>query len=148
MKLKSLECVEKDATIEGLENENCIMKEEVVKVKDEMNIKDSLNEANLGKLNSVEETNKKLLNRVQIMEPLLNKQMHEIARLKTNKNPDESSGGKADNQDVKKMKLEIKTKNQTIKLLNEHKSELANEIKELQEKAHGGGHNKDVIDKS
>ena len=59
MKLRSLECVEKDATIEGLENENYI-----------------LNEANLGKL--------KLTNLTQTRAKMILELARLIIRIKVN----------------------------------------------------------------
>ena len=73
--------------------------------------------------------------------------MHEIQHLKTNKNVTAAVDNNHDDAaDVRKLKLEVKSKNQETKLLNEHKNTLANELRDLQEKANGG-QNKDVIDK-
>ena len=51
-----------------------------------------------------------------------------------------------DKEETKKLKLEIKAKPQTLKVLSDQKSELANEIRDLQEKANNG-QNKDVFEK-
>ena len=67
--------------------------------------------------------------------------------MKTNKNVTAAVDNNHDDAaDVRKLKLEVKSKNQETKLLNEHKNTLANELRDLQEKANGG-QNKDVIDK-
>ena len=44
LQLKEMECAEKDAALECLETEQIVMKEEMVKSKDDMKIKDELNE--------------------------------------------------------------------------------------------------------
>ena len=152
-RLKELECAEKDATIESLENEQFVSKEEVVKLRDEMKTKDALNESNLGRINSLEERinsleeiAKERSDRVDILEPLTNKLMHENKVLKGNQNAKATKEDKKDDEETKKIRKELKTKTQMIKTLNEHKSQLANELKELQEKAHGD-QNKDVVEK-
>lgn len=142
LKLKSLECVEKDGTIETMENENFVLKEDMVKAKDELQFKDTLNEANLGKLNTLEEVLKKKSDRVRILEPLVNKMMQEAKSTNARASPTATN----DKEETKKLKLEIKAKPQTLKVLSDQKSELANEIRDLQEKANNG-QNKDVFEK-
>ena len=146
LKLKTLECTEKEGTIEEILNENYTLKEETSKLKDETKVKDEVNESNLGRMNDLEETLKKKTHRVDILEPLVNKMMHEIKLYKSNKNDPTANDVKHEDSEVRKLKLEIKAKNQAVKLLNEQKSTLANEIRDLQEKANNG-QNKDIIDK-
>ena len=55
LKLKSLECVQKDGIIETMENEKFALKEDVVRAKDELQFKDTL------KLNALEEVLKRNL---------------------------------------------------------------------------------------
>ena len=105
LQLKELECAEKDAALECLETEQIVMKEEMVKAKDDMKIKDELNETNLGKINSLESTVRERSDRVDIMEPLVNKMMHEIKQLKTSQKSGKDEKPNEDN-DVKKMKQE------------------------------------------
>ena len=57
--------------------------------------------------------------------------MHEIKQLKTSQKSGKDEKPNEDN-DVKKMKQDLKAKNKMIKTLNEQKSELANEINVLQ----------------
>ena len=146
MKLKVLECTEKDASIESLENENFVLKEDLVKAKDDAKIKDTLNESNLGRMNTLEDALRQKENRVNILEPLVNKLMKDTKPRNVGKVAQDATDNKNDDQDIKKLKLEIKEKNKKITLLTSHKSELANELKDLQEK-NFGGQSKDIVDK-
>ena len=140
LKLKTLECIEKDGTIEEMQTDNLILKEEAL-------AKDALNEANLGKLNELEENLKKSVNRVNLVEHWANKMMHENEHLKKLKNVNAAvENNHDDTADLRKLKLEVKSKNKEIKLLNDQKNILANELRDMQEKANGG-QNRDVTEK-
>ena len=143
LRWKNLECAEKDATFKALKAEQTTMIEDMSKMKCDIKTKDDVIESNLGNINSLEESLKKQLKRVEIMNPLMNKLMNENKFLKS-----KMGASKDDKNDTEtnKLKSEIKVKNQTIKVLNEHKSQLANEIKTLQEKANISN-NKDAIEK-
>ena len=153
LKLKTLECTEKEVMMDEMQTENYILKEESLKMKDDQKSKDALNEANLGRINDLEELNKKNVSmlemkasRVDLLEPLVNKMMHEIKHLKNGKNADPACENNQDHSVVKKLKLEIKSKNKEIKLLKEQKSTLAIELRDVQVKV-ADGKNDEVVDK-
>ena len=123
-----------------MQTENLILKEEAL-------AKDALSEANLGRINGLEENLKKSVNRVNLLEPWAKGMKHKVQHLENNKNVNVAVDKNHENStDVNKLKLEVKSKNQEIKLLNEHKNTLANELRDLQEKSIVGQKNKDVID--
>jgi len=133
IKVKALECIEKEGAIENLENENDTLKEELEKKKDEIGVKNVVIEGNVARINTLEEElrrkNEELRRkneRIDILEPAVNRILKNEVRQVENSDP----------TDLKKLKSELKSKNLTIKQLKEHKSELANELKELQEKTH------------
>jgi hypothetical protein len=110
LKLKVLESTENYATIESLENENFVLKEDVVKFKDDMKTKDTLNESNLGMINSLEEKLKKKTTRLEIVEPAVTKLMHDMKVLKAGNAGNEATYDKVDDQEMKKLKRELKEK--------------------------------------
>ena len=125
IKQKSLECIEKEGAIKMLENDQCNLKEEVEKSEDEVGDKNKVIEANISRINTLEEDLKVKAERVNILEPAVNRIM---------KSKQQGLISKSDPEELKKCKTEIRSKNQMIKQLQEHKSELANELKDLQEK--------------
>ena len=139
IKRKTLETVEKDGIIETMENENYVLKEEIVSLKELIQVKDTAHEASLSKVNDLEEYLKREKERVKILEPIVNKYLKKqgVANLTDN-----------ENDEVKSLKTDLKAKSQLIKELNAHKSELANELKDLQEKANNSDkHDQDALDK-
>lgn len=126
LKRKTLECVEKEGIIEALENENCILKEDLEKAKDDNVVKSKVIEGNIARINTVEEELKRKSDRINILEPAVNRILS-----KNYKSPP-----RKDSKEVVNYENELKTKNQIIKQLSEDKNELANELKETQEKLH------------
>ena len=109
-----------------MENENCILKEDLEKAKDDIVVKSKVIEGNIARINTVEEDLKRKSDRISILEPAVNRILS-----KNYKSPP-----RKDSKEVVNYKDEVKAKNQIIKQLNEDKNKLANELKETQEKLH------------
>ena len=133
LKLKTLELVEKDGCIEALENENFVYKEDITKLKDDLQLKNTTIESNIGNINILEEKLRRQTERVQILEPAVNRFLSKSI------NSDEACG-------VSKLKNDLKSKNEIIKQLNEDKISLTNELRDLQEKSRSEKQ-QDIVDK-
>ena len=110
-----------------------MLKEDVVKLKGDIQIKNVTIESNIGTINTLEEKLKEQIRRVKILELAVNRYLQE-------------SSTHTDSKELSKFKSDLKSKNEIIRKLTEDKSALANELKELQDKFHGE-QEQDMIDK-
>ena len=135
VKLKTLEIIEKEGTIETLESENCVLKEDVIKIKDDLQLKIDVIESNVGTINTLEEKLKKKTQRVNILEPYVNSLLNK-----------KNEAASINDKDVTVLKNKIKSKNEIIKQLREDKGKLAKELSDLQEKVNSNG-DSDIVGK-
>ena len=135
LKSKILEMAEKDGMLESMESENCVLKEELEKIKESIQIKDKVIEADLCKINTLEEQLKIKSDRVSILEPVVN-------RILNNTKTTDSIAIKTPNVDVTKLKEDLKLKSLEIKQLMKDKKE----VNELQDKLNTGDNN-DALEK-
>ena len=129
-KVKGLKLAEKESQINLLKVDAGIMSEEISKLKNEAKKNKEALEDSLANANKLEEEMKVKTRRIEILQPVVNKKLSDL-RLRGMSTGNDANGA---SEKAIKYKKEIKAKDAIISQLKKDKSELANELRDLQER--------------
>ena len=143
LQMKNLEIAGKNDEIAVQKIQIMELTDDKERLKEEIELKNSVDESNSNRIKSLENDLKQKSDRVKILEAFVNKLMAENKVLRTRKG--ETSKAKAD-KTADSLRKELKDKCDKITILTKHKSDLVNELAKCQENMRKEGH-PDIIEK-